>query len=476
MNFLSGFVILVHFIGATLTNRGIFTEGLVGQPVNLAPHISRQNQLDKDISQLLYPQLVQYNTRGDLVPNLAESWEVSSNFMEYDLKLKEGVYWSNGREVVSDDVIFTAQNAAAIKNVEVQKINEHEVKFFLKEPFAPFLDTLTLKIIPREARVGFKPVTLANHRVVRVVKSGQRVDEILVHVDNPEAASSGGIEFVKFKFYDTQEDLETAAKLCEVDALYSPNLENRSFFKFDFPLKARRYGAFFNLNADKLSDTNLRRDMASVVDRSELISEALRGLGEPLNFLGIGPSQNTTAKYSESVVLTVPNEEEHLKIAALLKKSWEALGLTVQVLPLPFWDISTRVIDTKDFEVLLFGQEKGRDPDEYTLWHSSKTHYPGLNISQLNNQRVDDALEKGRRETDPEKREGHYENFRVILKEEVPVVFLYRPVYRWYISEKYQSLFERYLLATTCCDGCECKEPQAPSLYYPQERLTLLPI
>ncbi|MFH1896323.1 MAG: ABC transporter substrate-binding protein [bacterium] len=476
MPFFGKLIILIHLTAAALSNRGIFTEGLVGQPLNFVPHLGRQTVVDRDISQILYPQLVEYNLRGDLVPSLAEKWEISDNFLEYSFKLKEGVYWSNNREITGDDIIFTAQNTPGIKNVEVQKISEYEVKFFLKEPFAPFLDLLTLKIIPKEASIGLKPITLADYEIVRVVRSGQRVDEVLIHTNSPENDPFGRIEFMRFKFYDREDDLETAAKLKEIDALYSKNLADQRFFKFDFPQNARRYGVFFNLNSEKFKNSAMRQDLATIIDKNEIINKALNGLGEPVDFFESGAGITPNANYNTEIVLTVPNDTEHLEIAALLKDYWSQIGITAKILPLPFWDISTRVIDTSDFEILLFGQEKGRDPDEYTLWHSTKTRYPGLNISQLNNQRVDDALEKGRREMDPEKREAHYENFITILREEMPAVFLYRPVYRWYISQKYADLFEKYLLLATCCDGCECKEPLSPDLYYPWERFNLLPI
>jgi len=473
MSLIAKLVILIQLTFSSLSNRGIFTEGLVGQPSNLTPHMTRQNKIDKDISQILYPQLVKYDLKGDLVPDLADSWKISDNFLEYDFKLRSGVYWSNGREISSDDVIFTAQNSPEIQNVEVKKVNDHEVQFFLKEPFAPFLDLLTHKIIPQEARIGLKPTTLAKHKIVRIVRSGERIDEIIIQANSN---IKDGIKFIRFKFYNQQTDLETAAMLKEVDSLNSTNLNNSGFFGFDFIQRARRYGLFFNLDLEKLSSSDLRRDMAAAINKKELVNKSLEGLGEPMVSIGPAYNPNLNADYHQKITLTVPNEDKHLALANLLKQYWENIGIETKILPLPFWDISTRVIDTKDFEVLLFGQEKGRDPDEYTLWHSSKTRYPGLNISQLNNQRVDEALEKGRREMDPEKRREHYKNFEAILNEEVPATFLYKPIYRWYISQKYAEPFEQYLLNATCCDGCKCKEPRSPELYYPWERFKLLPI
>jgi len=61
------------------------------------------------------------------------------------------------------------------------------------------------------------------------------------------------------------------------------------------------------------------------------------------------------------------------------------------------------VIEPRDFEVLLYGQEVGRDPDRYVLWHSTQKDSPNLNISGFEQIRADRALEEGRNELDNEK-------------------------------------------------------------------------
>lgn len=465
--------LISQFIFFSLTNQRIFNEGIIGQPSNLTPHIGRQNEIDRDISQILFPQLLEYNLRGDLTPSLAKSWEISDNSLAYRFLLRDDQFWSNGRQITADDVIFTAQNASAVKNIEVQKLGDFDVKFFLKEPYAPFLSILTLKIIPKEAHPGLEPITLKGRETTRVVRSGQHINEILVHTSQ---SGKNYVNFLAYKFYDNDADLETAAKLGEVDAFYGQDFSSQNFYAIDFPLKARRYGLFYNLENETLKDKSLRVKLSKAINRGKITSLAFNNLAEPLDIPDVLFDNNQYPVGNKNITLTVTNEESQLKTAEIIKEAWEALGVNVTVLPLPFWDISTRVIDTKDFEVLLFGQELTRDPDEYTLWHSTKTDYPGLNISQLNNQRVDQALEEGRKEMDPEKRAEAYRNFQTILNEELPAMFLYRPIYRWNVSKKYEEMIKRYVTAIECCDGCQCDEIVTPDLYYPWERFNLLPL
>lgn len=44
---------------------------------------------------------------GEVIPNLAKSWEISADNRHYTFYLREGVHWSDGHPFTADDVIFT---------------------------------------------------------------------------------------------------------------------------------------------------------------------------------------------------------------------------------------------------------------------------------------------------------------------------------------------------------------------------------
>ena len=46
---------------------------------------------------------------GEVIPNLAKSWEISEDKLEYTFKLREGVHWSDGHPFTAEDVVFTWQ-------------------------------------------------------------------------------------------------------------------------------------------------------------------------------------------------------------------------------------------------------------------------------------------------------------------------------------------------------------------------------
>ena len=67
----------------------------------------------------------------------------------------------------------------------------------------------------------------------------------------------------------------------------------------------------------------------------------------------------------------------------------------------------------------------GRDPDNYDIWHSSKTREGEFNFIGYSNPEVDKLLEEGRRTFDQAKREAIYHRIHEILYEEQPYMFLY---------------------------------------------------
>ncbi|MGF1566820.1 MAG: ABC transporter substrate-binding protein [Nodosilinea sp.] len=101
---------------------------------------------------------------GDVIPALAESWEISEDGKTLVFTLRNGLKWSDGEPLTVDDVIFTydvlfnpdiptnSRDGFRIGTQgllpQVTKIDEQRVQFLLPEPFAPMLRNTALEIIP----------------------------------------------------------------------------------------------------------------------------------------------------------------------------------------------------------------------------------------------------------------------------------------------------------------------------------------
>lgn len=100
--------------------------------------------------------LSQDGLTGDLVPDLAESWEISDDGLTITYTLRDGLQWSDGEPLTADDVVFTYNDVifnpaiptstrdilrigAAGTLPQVVKLDDRRVQFIAPEPFAPLL-------------------------------------------------------------------------------------------------------------------------------------------------------------------------------------------------------------------------------------------------------------------------------------------------------------------------------------------------
>ncbi|MFN6515480.1 MAG: ABC transporter substrate-binding protein [Nostoc sp. CreGUA01] len=105
----------------------------------------------------LYDSLINENPiTTKLEPGLAESWEVSEDAQRVVITLREGIKWSDGKPMTTDDIVFTYNEIylnpkipTSLKDAlkvgekgtlpKVTKIDDRRVEFTIQEPFAPFL-------------------------------------------------------------------------------------------------------------------------------------------------------------------------------------------------------------------------------------------------------------------------------------------------------------------------------------------------
>ena len=103
-----------------------------------------------------------------VIPNLAQSWDISLDGLRWTFHLRKDVTWSDGVPFSADDVVFTfndliydpeipssSKDVLTIdgKPLKVQKIDEYTVLFTLPVKFAPFLRSMSQAILPRHCLI-----------------------------------------------------------------------------------------------------------------------------------------------------------------------------------------------------------------------------------------------------------------------------------------------------------------------------------
>jgi len=137
---------------------GEYREALIGLPRFLNPALSTTNDVDRDLTQLLYSSLVKYDQNGNIIPDLAETFEILDEGKEYRFTLKRNLFWEDGKPLTAQDVLFTiqliqnSQYSSSLyqswQGVNVSIENENIIVFKLSNAYPPFLENATVGILP----------------------------------------------------------------------------------------------------------------------------------------------------------------------------------------------------------------------------------------------------------------------------------------------------------------------------------------
>lgn len=107
----------------------------------------------------------EHGLTAEVVPALAESWQISNDKKHIIFTLREGLKWSDGQPLTADDVLFTYKDVYLNETIPtdvrdglrigekkllpvVNKLDDRRVEFILPEPSSPFVRALTAKILP----------------------------------------------------------------------------------------------------------------------------------------------------------------------------------------------------------------------------------------------------------------------------------------------------------------------------------------
>ena len=451
MNILEKIIIYFTSVILTLSPTPKYTEGIVGQPQNFLPS-QAQTPNDRTISRMIFRGLFKYDNYGALQPDLADTWSISPDGLVYTIKLKENNFWTNGKRITSDDLIYTSFKVNDLSGVATDKEDELTVRYTLPNRYAPFLNLMTVGIMPSQSEEKVDPifpVSSGPFRVISVEKVGGLVKKVTLH------NSETNLRKLVFRYYKTEDDLNLAIKLAEIDG-YTSEAENpnENFEDHKFPLQGVYYALFFNQRNEKFQDPALRINIAKALNTNHVIGNKGIPVEGPISRSAFTSSKLKFNIYDENFSidmstkdfkLTIPDLPIHRDSAQLIKSLLkDKLGIKVEIIAVQPENFIKEIVEPRNFEVLLYGQEVSRDPDRYVLWHSEQKDPPGLNITGFKHVRADRALEEGRKELETSKRTLHYEEFERVFSEQVPAIFLYHPFVHHYVTSHIKGIGEKY--------------------------------
>ena len=306
------------------------------------------------------------------------------------------------------------------------------------------------------------------------------------------------LEKMIFRLYKDQEQAVSDLKTGQIHALTGVNsdsvqelsvIPNLKIYKSNV-IYNQYWGLYFNLadqNKSSVKEVKVRQAISSAINKN-FINEAL--VGSAIEAKGPIPETSFAFSKSEKYVYNIKSAKTLLdragwkvvkgqkyrmsskgvvlelnlvyvknidrdKLVEVIQRDLAAVGIKVNPVAKTISEVNNDYVLPGFFDILLYGVSTFIDPDRYELFHSSQIGYPNLNISSYKSKEetvvikggkkqrvpeVDYLLEKGRSVSDKGVRKIEYENFQEIVMEELPVIYLYHPVYTYVVNKRVAGL------------------------------------
>ncbi len=459
--------------------------GLEANPTSLDPRMATGAAALRIIP-LLFDSLVTLDPAGRVVPELAVSWENPSP-TEYLFHLRKGVRFHDGRELAAADVEYTynfvrdsdnhSPNRGALEMMTaVEALDSGRVRFRLREPFASFLNSLTLGIVPAHLgdREGFADAPVGSGPF----RWGEwKIGEKIILTANPAYwERRPELERVEFRIIENETTRLLEAERGGVNLLWNniPPYAVGSLREIPGLTVRTRPGITyqylgFNLQDPLLRDVAVRRAVAHAVDRERIVRHILSGHGRPAT--GILAPENWAYEPNVRTYPHDPDEARRLldndghapgeggwrfslsyktstnrqanETAELIAEDLAAVG--IKVVRRSFeWGTFYGDIKAGNFQLYSLRWVGITDPDIlHYIFHSRSVPPAGANRGRYANPEVDRLLEESRRELDTELRRRLFSRLQKILAEDCVYVSLWHPDDIYALSDRFEG-FEAF--------------------------------
>jgi peptide/nickel transport system substrate-binding protein len=458
---------------------GTLVVGLATNSIVTLDPAAYSDRATETVIRNIYDGLVTRTIDNQVVLELAEEYRwIDERTVEF--RLKEGVKFHNGEELTADDVVFTferilnqdigAQRRGFVTGVDrVTKVGDFAVRFNLTSPWPVFLQMLVHnQIVPQDyvTEIGDEafartPVGTGPFRFVegtlneRVVL--ERFDDYYGGADDLPPVGPAYLDRVIFLMIpDTSTRL--AALLAEevhlvqnVPSHMVPQLLEDPTVIVKTAAGTRPKFMDLNVTSPPFDDRRVRQALSYAVDADAVLGGVAGGYGtvlpgplSPANLYADpdlvpykhDPEMATTLLAEagvrpEEISFVIDTYGPYLELAEAVAGQLQSLGMDVSVRAWEYDVVRPMLLRCERQAFLRDWGDSVFDPVGYieAKWHTRVEDTPDGrgNFSCYSNPRVDELIEAGASEPDPEKRAQNYSEMQSLIHADAPAVWLYVP-------------------------------------------------
>jgi peptide/nickel transport system substrate-binding protein len=406
--------------------------------------------------------LLKPDSKGNVVPAIAESYSISPDGLTYTFRLREGVKFHNGREVTMTDVLYSLNRLKGSGEVrglssdfekfvsKIEATDGRTVEITLNTLNTDFLEKFIIAIIPADNPdhernpIGTGPFKFVTYQ------PGQRV--VIARYDeywNPDLPL---VDEVEFRIIPDNQAAIMSFMAGEVQMLPRLDAIQAEILRGRYNLISAEQNMVqlmaMNLAREPFDDPKVRQAINLAIDKEEIIEIVANGYG---TVLGSNMSPIMERYYQEGLEdyyktdivaarsllaqagypegfktkITVPsNYQFHVDTAQVIVEQLKKVGITAEI-ELIEWSIwLDRVYTGRDYEMTIVGLTGKLSA--YDILKRYLSDYP-RNFYNYFDPRYDELVNSAIKQTDIDKKAGLFKQAQVLLTEEAVAVYIMDP-------------------------------------------------
>lgn len=462
--------------------------GEYGRPATLDP-VTSNEMISLRLTELIFNGLVGINEKQEIVPELAERWEVSADSRTYTFYLRKDVTWhpkegEAPKPFTAEDVLFTYKIMMHPKTITplkvryefintVEKLDDYAVKFTLKRPILNALAKFSFKVIPKHGPnnplyltredpfvrnpIGTGPFLLKNITAER---------EIVLNANENYFKGRPHVDKLVAKPFADQNIMTQALMFNAIDMIVLVNPRDLPEIQGDKrfilqPYNALSYSFFgYNVRNPLLADKRVRKAFTHAVNRQEMLDSFFNSQGTIISGpfapgswaynLDVQPAafdpekarallqeagfsrgadgfmQKDGKRLALSLKVPIEKESEAVKRVVLAFKNYlKNVGADIKVEFKEWQAWKEDVFFEHDFDVIFAIWVFDDSADISSLFHSGEIGEWKNNFGGYSNPEVDGLINESKLTLDHEKRRTINRKLHAILAEENPYTFLW---------------------------------------------------
>lgn len=456
---------------------------------NLDP-VTNDGNINIWVFMSIYDQLIRVANNGlDLAPSLAEKWDTSADGMTFTFHIRQGVKFSDGSDMTTDDIIYSLKRAqtqtgdgdwtftlAQVKDITAPDANT--ISITLNQAWAPFLADISMfnsSVISKAFADKIGEANLTQQCMGTgpfALKAWNKAQNIIL-VKNEHYWQDGLplVDQITLNVVPDSNSRLLQVKGGQVDGDIGQNdvpLSSVADLKSQSDLQVINFTSTYNnfivINCRNapLTDVKVRQALNYATDKESLIKTILYGQADvsnsfmPKGALYWNPDQKgypydidqaktlisqSSSPDGVSISIDVGSGNQlQQQIATALKSMWEPAGITLDIQQYEQAVASDRYRNNL-FQLRLTGWTNDIiDPDELVSYAITPEVNQNYHTGWTNQEAIDLA-HQGEAELDPTKRQEIYYKMQQIHMDDAPFVYLYVLPYVDVLNKKIQGFF-----------------------------------